>query len=94
MVRPLQVSPPKGRLVRLIPCNQTSINLAIGRTYFSLDDEVVRGAAEADPLGFVDDLPVRTSYDEVQRVPELVKGSIAKPGISGLPEGLQVAFPV
>ena len=47
-----------------------------------------------DPLGFVDDLPVRTIFDEVQRVPELVKGSIAKPGISGLPEGLQVTFPV
>ena len=70
------------------------INLALGRTYFSFDDEVVRGADEAFPLVVVDDLPVSTSFDEVQRVPERVKGSITKPGISGLPEGLQVTFPV
>jgi predicted AAA+ superfamily ATPase len=43
----------------------------LGYTYFSFDDEVVRGAAEADPAGFVADLPDRTILDEVQRVPEL-----------------------
>lgn len=39
--------------------------------YFSLDDDVVRLAAEGDPLGFVADLPRRVILDEVQRVPSL-----------------------
>lgn len=39
--------------------------------YFTLDEDVVRAAAEADPLGFVADLPPRTILDEVQRVPSL-----------------------
>jgi hypothetical protein len=42
-----------------------------GYTYFSFDDEVTRAAAEADPAGFVADLPARTTLDEVQRVPGL-----------------------
>ena len=40
-------------------------------TYFSFDDEVVRAGAEADPLGFVAELPDRVILDEVQRVPAL-----------------------
>ena len=40
-------------------------------TYFSFDDEVVRAGAEADPLGFVADLPDRVILGEVQRVPTL-----------------------
>lgn len=56
-------------------CGKTTLAQVIGErlgyTYFSFDDEVVRGAAEADPAGFVDDLPDRTILDEVQRVPEL-----------------------
>ena len=40
-------------------------------TYFSFDDEVVRAGAEADPLGFVAELPERVILDEVQRVPAL-----------------------
>ena len=40
-------------------------------TYVSFDDDVVRAGAEADPIGFVADLPARVILDEVQRVPEL-----------------------
>jgi len=42
-----------------------------GYRYFNLDDDVLRGAAEQDPMGFVGDLPSRTILDEVQRVPTL-----------------------
>ena len=43
----------------------------LGYTYVNLDDEVARGGAEADPAGFVADLPERVILDEVQRVPSL-----------------------
>ncbi len=39
--------------------------------YFNLDDDVMRAAAEADPVGFVAELPARAILDEVQRVPSL-----------------------
>ena len=39
--------------------------------YFSFDDPVTRDGAQADPTGFVADLPERVILDEVQRVPEL-----------------------
>jgi predicted AAA+ superfamily ATPase len=42
-----------------------------GYAYFNLDDDVVRAAAEADPAGFVADLPPRAILDEVQRAPSL-----------------------
>ena len=42
-----------------------------GYAYFSFDDDVVAAAAEADPAGFVADLPAKTILDEVQHVPEL-----------------------
>lgn len=42
-----------------------------GYTYFSFDDDVALAAAEADPVGFVADLPERSILDEVQRVPGL-----------------------
>ena len=42
-----------------------------GYTYTSFDDEVMREAAETDPIGFVDALPERAILDEVQRVPTL-----------------------
>lgn len=42
-----------------------------GYTYISFDDDIMRGAAESDPIGFVDDLPERVILDEVQRVPGL-----------------------
>ncbi len=43
----------------------------LGYTYFSLDDDVTRAAAIADPVGFVADLPSRAILDEVQRTPGL-----------------------
>lgn len=42
-----------------------------GHRYYSFDDDVVRAAAEADPIGFVAELPDRVILDEVQRVPAL-----------------------
>lgn len=43
----------------------------LGYTYISFDDEVIRAAVDADPVGFVDGLPQRVILDEVQRVPAL-----------------------
>ena len=42
-----------------------------GYSYLSFDNDVVRAGAEADPMGFVADLPERVVLDEVQRVPGL-----------------------
>lgn len=42
-----------------------------GYRYFNLDDDVLRGAAADDPMGFVGDLPGRAILVEVQRVPAL-----------------------
>jgi hypothetical protein len=42
-----------------------------GFAYFTFDDDVQRAAAQADPVGYVADLPERAVLDEVQRVPEL-----------------------
>lgn len=44
---------------------------AEGYTYVSFDDDVQRASAQADPVGFIADLPGRVVLDEVQRVPEL-----------------------
>jgi len=57
-------------------CGKTTLARAVGErhghAYVSFDDEVARGAAEADPAGFVADLlPDRVILDEVQRVPGL-----------------------
>lgn len=43
----------------------------LGYAYATFDDDTVRLAAEADPVGFVADLPPRAILDEVQRVPDL-----------------------
>lgn len=43
----------------------------MGFTYFTFDDDVQRAAAQADPVGYVADLPERAVLDEVQRVPGL-----------------------
>lgn len=48
-----------------------SLGEALGYSYFTFDDDVIRAAAESDPAGFVADAPVRTILDEVQRVPIL-----------------------
>jgi len=44
---------------------------ALGYAYLNLDDPTQRAAAEADPVGFVQDLPDRVIIDEVQHAPEL-----------------------
>jgi predicted AAA+ superfamily ATPase len=48
-----------------------SVGEARGYRYFSFDEDVARAAAEADPVGYVADLPERAILDEVQRVPSL-----------------------
>lgn len=56
-------------------CGKTTLARTFGEAkkygYFSFDDDVERAAAEADPVGFVGDLPERAILDEVQRVPGL-----------------------
>ena len=42
-----------------------------GFAYVTFDDDVARGAAQEDPIGFVGDLPERAILDEVQRVPTI-----------------------
>lgn len=58
-------------------CGKTTLSRMVGDkrgyAYFSFDDEVVRGSAERDPLGFVADLPPKVILDEVQHVPELFR---------------------
>ena len=49
-------------------------SLAPGRrdyAYVNFDDDAVRAGAQADPMGFVADLPERVILDEIQRVPAL-----------------------
>ena len=48
-----------------------SVGGPLGHSYVSFDDDVARLTAEADPAGFVSDLPERIVLDEVQRVPGL-----------------------
>jgi predicted AAA+ superfamily ATPase len=43
----------------------------MGYVYHTFDDDVLRAAAAADPIGFVGDLSGKVILDEVQRVPEL-----------------------
>lgn len=56
-------------------CGKTTLAQGIaesrGYAYFSFDDAVALGAAIADPVGFVADLPDHAILDEVQRVPTL-----------------------
>ena len=44
-----------------------------GYIYLDLDDDTLRDAAEADPIGFVADLPERVVLDGVQRTPSLIR---------------------
>ena len=48
-----------------------SVGGPLGHSYVSFDDDVARRTAQADPAGFVADLPERVVLDEVQRVPGL-----------------------
>lgn len=64
-------------------CGKTTLARVVGDrsgyAYLSFDAEAVRSAAEADPIGFVDDLPRRVVLDEVQHVPRLfsaLKGAV------------------
>lgn len=64
-------------------CGKTTLARAVGEPlgyeYVTFDDDVARGAADADPAGFVLDLPERAILDEVQRVPALftaIKASV------------------
>jgi uncharacterized protein len=56
-------------------CGKTTLARVVGErmgyAYVNFDDDVARGAVEADPAGFVSELPERTIMDEVQRVPAL-----------------------
>jgi len=56
-------------------CGKTTLARLVGDAaafaYFTFDDDVQRSAAQADPVGYVADLPERAVLDEVQRVPEL-----------------------
>lgn len=56
-------------------CGKTTLARGVaepaGYTYISFDQDVARGAALADPAGFIDGLPDRVILDEVQRTPAL-----------------------
>lgn len=47
------------------------VGAELGYEYVTFDDDVQRAAAQADPVGYIADLPQRIILDEVQRVPEL-----------------------
>ncbi len=56
-------------------CGKTTLARQVGDAegyaYFTFDDDTQRAAAQADPVGYVAELPDRVILDEVQRVPEL-----------------------
>lgn len=56
-------------------CGKTTLARQVGDAegyaYLSFDDDVQRASAQADPVGFVADLPDKVVLDEVQRVPGL-----------------------
>ncbi len=56
-------------------CGKTTLARLVGarsgHAYFTFDDSATLAAAQADPTGFVDDLPERAIIDEVQRAPHL-----------------------
>lgn len=56
-------------------CGKTTlarqVGAAAGYAYVSFDDDVLLASAQADPVGFVADLPERVVLDEVQRAPAL-----------------------
>ena len=56
-------------------CGKTTLARLVGDekrfSYFTFDDDVQRAAAQADPVGYIADLPEKAVLDEVQRVPGL-----------------------
>lgn len=71
-------------------CGKTTLARVVGQrlgyAYVTFDDDVARGTAQADPAGFVADLPERAILDEVQRVPALftaLKTAIDRKRVAG-----------
>ncbi len=71
-------------------CGKTTLAQTVGAragyTYLTFDDEVTRGVAMADPVGFVADLPRHVVLDEVQHVPHLfgaLKAAIDRERVPG-----------
>ena len=56
-------------------CGKSTLAKMIGKRldyeYITFDQDVMRDAAQTDPIGFVDNLPDRVILDEVQHVPQL-----------------------
>ncbi|MDQ3308771.1 MAG: ATP-binding protein [Gemmatimonadota bacterium] len=56
-------------------CGKTTLARQVGDAagygYVTFDDDVLLASAQADPVGFVADLPARVILDEVQRAPLL-----------------------
>ena len=56
-------------------CGKTTLTQRLGAEIdydcITFDDDLQRAAAQADPMGYVADLPRRVVLDEVQRVPEI-----------------------
>ena len=56
-------------------CGKTTLARMVGASrgyrYITFDDDVVRNAAQDDPLGFAAGLPARVILDEVQKAPAL-----------------------
>ena len=56
-------------------CGKTTLARTVGSSrgysYVTFDDDVVRSAAQDDPLGFAASLPERVILDEVQKAPAL-----------------------
>jgi predicted AAA+ superfamily ATPase len=51
----------------------TLVQMTFGdRPYYSLEDPDIRQAAEADPRGFLSQLPDGGILDEIQRMPKLL----------------------
>lgn len=64
-------------------CGKTTLAQTVGDElgyrYLSFDDDNQLQAAKADPVGFVQALPGKTTLDEIQRVPEIftsIKASV------------------
>lgn len=71
-------------------CGKTTIAQVVGDrlgyAYLTFDDDVLRRAAQSDPIGFVADLPAKATLDEVQRVPTLfaaIKTAIDRKRVPG-----------
>ena len=71
-------------------CGKTTLARTVcdpaGYEYVSFDDDTVRNAASADPIGFVENLGHYVVLDEIQRVPSLlptIKRSVDQDRTSG-----------